>query len=40
MGYAVGVERFDYVEWHKREKGDLIAELGLTGKIQYGEVPN
>ena len=36
----IGVGRFDNVEWHKREKDDMLNELGLKGRIKYGEVPN
>lgn len=34
----IGIGKFDYVEWHKREKDDLINELGL--RFERGEVPD
>jgi len=37
MRGPIGVGTFDYVEWHKKERDNLIGELGLT--FERGEVP-
>jgi len=34
----IGVGKFDYVPWHKKEKDDLLTELGISPV--YGDVPN
>ena len=34
----IGIGKFDYVKWHKKEKDDLLTELGITPK--YGDVPD
>lgn len=34
----IGIGKFDYVEWHKKERDDLLTELGI--KPKYGDVPD
>lgn len=34
----IGIGKFEFVEWHKREKDDLISELGL--RFERGEIPD
>lgn len=36
----IGVGKFDLPKWHKKERDDLLTELGLEGRIKYGEVPD
>lgn len=36
----IGVGKFEYPKWHKKKKDDILAELGLAGRIEYGEVSN
>lgn len=34
----IGVGRFDFVEWHKKERDDLLSEFRI--KPKYGDVPD